>query len=206
MPTSRTTAALKALHQQLIGEGEGWWEACAELRKRHDVEALAVLSRAVRGSGLDEATMSAVVHHAGRDLSQSTNWEIGGRYGLTFAMHLPNMGWTRDDCLHLVGEALRDVFAGRTSLEHVLAQQGDLSCFVFVTLAGFLAWPDRYLPWIAAVHEAVHAQTGGLPRRAPSVEHYRTFVERTQGLMADLDCPPCMVDRVLYGLEPIPAR
>jgi uracil-DNA glycosylase len=187
-------------HWRLLTEGRpGWWEACTELRTQHDAIAADLLHGAIAKGRLDRSSVEAVVFHASRDLSRTTGKAIGQRYGLTFALHLPNMGWIHDARLDRVSAAL--LALDRGDIDQALAPQTELSCFVFVTLAAFLLQPQQgYLPWIAAVHNAVEALTAPLPRRAPDPAAYEAFLQRTQALTAPLEgCTANMLDQLLYG-------
>ncbi len=198
--TNPSALARLNAHWRLLTEGRpGWWEACTELRAQHDAIAADLLREAIAKGRLDKPTVETVVFHASRDLSRTTGKEIGQRYGLTFAMHLPNMGWILDARLDRVATALSALDRGEG--DQALASQPELSCFVFVTLAAFLLHPQRgYLPWIAAVHNAVEALTAPLPRRAPDLAAYKAFLQRTQTLTAPLEgCTPNMLDQLLYG-------
>ncbi|MFT4623476.1 MAG: hypothetical protein ACI8PZ_002132 [Myxococcota bacterium] len=180
--------------------GEGWWDACTELRKRHDVAAREALERHVRRGTLNEQGIAEVVHHASRDLSRKTNIEVGGRYGQTFAMQLGNMAWTRDQRAPAMAAALRTLLHGGCTLDDVLKRQPELSTFVFATLAGYLLWPERYLPWIRAVHDgagSLRPNEEALTRK-PNEADYAKFIGATRELLEGMDCQPCMVDQLLY--------
>jgi len=187
----------------IVKDQHEWWLACAEVRNRHDQLAREWLLAALRGGGLDKSSLKQLLFHADRDLSRKTGDVVHGRYGQTFALHLSNMNWASNGArLSVVSESLRAFYRQEIGLDEALDQQTRMSSFLFVTLGAFLIDPSRYLPWIAAVHEAVATLHPPMPRRMPSAASYRTFLARTHALTGPLEgCPPNMVDQLLYDFS-----